>query len=279
MAPGVHVAHIDATHWSVSTRGFADEFSNKLLVMVDGRSVYTPLFSGVLWSEHGLMLEDIERIEIVRGPGGTLWGANAVNGVIHVITKSAAESQGLMVTSRGGSTERYGASGRYGGGIGDSLHYRVYGKFAQREQFDDAGNGSARDDWQSIRSGGRLDWQIGESDLFTLQGDFYDGEVDRSLVGGIPDEEDNTGANALARLSHTFSPTSSVPLQGWWDRTDREQTAISEERDSFDLELQHGFQPLPRNQITWGAGNRTTKDEIDGSPAISFGSESERDHL
>lgn len=277
--PGLHVAQIDATHWSVSSRGFSDEFSNKLLVMVDGRSIYAPIFSGVLWNEHDLMLEDVERIEVVRGPGGTLWGANAVNGVIHVITKPAGETQGPLVTSRTGSYEKLGAGARYGHAFGDDAHLRVYGKFTDRDDFRSPVAGSADDDWESTRAGGRFDWSLGDSDHLTLQGDYYAGKADKVLRGGFPANEENDGANVLLRLSHVFSDTSEASLQGFWDRTDRRQGVVVEERDTFDVELQHSFVPLARNVVVWGAGYRATADDIEGSVALDFQGSSRRDDL
>ncbi|MGH0028673.1 MAG: TonB-dependent receptor plug domain-containing protein [Myxococcota bacterium] len=277
--PGLHVAQIDATHWSVSSRGFSDEFSNKLLVMVDGRSIYAPIFSGVLWNEHDLMLEDIERIEVVRGPGGTLWGANAVNGVIHIKTKPAAETQGVLTSLQAGSYEKANVAGRYGHAFGDRAHMRVYGKFADRDDFESPVRGSADDDWQSVRTGGRFDWRPTDSSMLTLQGDYYESDVDRVLVGAGASTEDNDGANVLLRLSHAFSDTSEVSLQGFWDRTGREQGLVEEDRDTFDVELQHSFSPLARNFVVWGAGYRTSSDDIDGSIGLNFSGSSRTDEL
>jgi iron complex outermembrane receptor protein len=277
--PGLHVAQIDATHWSVSSRGFSDEFSNKLLVMIDGRSIYAPIFSGVLWNEHDLMLEDIERIEVVRGPGGTLWGANAVNGVIHVITKSAADTQGLLVAARSGSYETFNGSARYGLALGEHAHLRAYGKFADRDEFERAGAGGAGDEWQSFRTGARLDWDLGESDHVTLQGDFYDVNANRTLAAGPSDREDNLGGNVLLRARHAFSDHSELSLQSFWDRTERRWEIVSEERDTFDVELQHSFRPLSRSEMIWGGGYRITSDQTRGGPGLSFNPSSTSDDV
>jgi iron complex outermembrane receptor protein len=156
--PGLSVANIDSSTWAITARGFNGQFANKLLVMIDGRSVYTPLFSGVYWDVQDLLLEDIDRIEVVRGPGGTLWGANAVNGVINIITKEAAQTQGLLVSGLGGNLDRSGWM-RYGGQISESVHYRAYAKYLDRDDFDDRGGIRAHDGWDVARGGFRADWQ------------------------------------------------------------------------------------------------------------------------
>jgi iron complex outermembrane receptor protein len=277
--PGLHVAQIDATHWSVSSRGFSDEFSNKLLVMIDGRTIYAPIFSGVLWNEHDLMLEDIERIEVVRGPGGTLWGANAVNGVIHIITRSAADTQGLLVSARSGSYQTFDGAARYGLALGERAHLRAYGKFADRDEFETAGAGGAGDDSQSFRTGARLDWEPTASDHVTLQGDFYDVNANRVLSAGPTDREDNLGGNVLLRARHTMAEHGELSFQTFWDRTERRWDIVSEERDTFDVELQHAFQPLPRSELIWGAGYRVTSDETRGSPGLAFNPSSTTDQV
>jgi len=285
MAPGLHVAQVDATHWAVTARGFNDELANKLLVMIDGRSIYTPLFSGTLWGEHDLMLEDIERIEVIRGPGGTLWGANAVNGVINIITKQAGDTQGLLASTQAGSYETLTAASRFGGAVGDAAHYRIYGKIADRGAFDSNFGGEAHDDSRGLRTGGRLDWNVTEDDLFTLQGDYFQQTANKTLQSGTPsvpgldDEEDNRGGNVLARFTHAFSDASILSLQTWYDRTNRDQFIIEEKRDTFDLELQHTFRSLPRNEIVWGAGYRVTSDRIGDSPVLSFNGSSRTDNL
>lgn len=277
--PGLHVAQIDANHWSVASRGFADEFSNKLLVMVDGRPIYTPSFSGVYWNSHDLMLEDIARIEVVRGPGGTLWGANAVNGVIHVITKSAEDTQGALVAANGGSYEKLGTTARYGHALSDDAHVRVYGKYADRDDFESPMGGSADDDRESWRTGARFDWDIADGDRLTIQGDYFDGENDRTLLGGFPNREKYKGGNVVTRFTHTVSETSEVSLQGFWDYFDYNQVVSRETRNTFDVELQHSFQPLARNLLVWGAGYRATADDLDPSLAITFENESRQDDL
>src|SRR5437016_5304930 len=175
MAPGLDVARIDASKWAISARGFNDRFANKLLVLVDGRSVYTPAFSGVYWDVQDLLLEDIDRIEVVRGPGATLWGANAVNGVINIITKSSKDTRGLYVEGGGGNVDQGFEGVRYGGKIGQNAYVRVYEKYFSHASFFDP-SGNAADDWRMARGGFRVDWDASESNLLTVQGDVYRGE-------------------------------------------------------------------------------------------------------
>ena len=177
MVPGLHVASIDSHTWAVTARGFNGQFANKLLVMIDGRTVYTPLFSGVYWDVQDLVLEDIDRIEVVRGPGGSVWGANAVNGVINVITKKAADTQGLLVSSLGGSLERTSTAARYGGKLGDDVYYRANIKYFNRGDFDNRGGVKANDEWDVARGGVRFDWEATAADWTT-----YRGNIQRSGV-------------------------------------------------------------------------------------------------
>ncbi|MGH7744622.1 MAG: TonB-dependent receptor plug domain-containing protein, partial [Candidatus Dormibacteria bacterium] len=176
LAPGVEVARVDSGHWSISIRGFAGQFSKSLLVLIDGRSVYTPLFSGVYWNVQNLMLEDVDRIEVIRGPGGTIWGANAVNGVINIITKSAKDTHGALVALGGGNVDQGVGSVRYGGTIRNNFNYRIYGTgFDRGPEFHPDGDGF--DDWRIGQTGFRADWKKGERDTFTVQGDTYEGET------------------------------------------------------------------------------------------------------
>jgi iron complex outermembrane receptor protein len=269
MVPGLHVANIDASTWAITARGFNSQFANKLLVMIDGRSVYTPLFSGVYWDVQDLLLEDIERIEVVRGPGGTLWGANAVNGVINIITKDAAQTQGLLATGLGGNVDRAQAGVRYGGAISDSAHYRAYVKYWNRDDFDDRGV-HAHDHWDAARGGFRADWQPTDADRVTLQGDYYGGETRETSLLLSQSDTDINGGNAIGRWTHTLSEDSDVQLRLWYDRTERDGDLLAEDRDTFDAELQHHFRPFERHDVVWGAGYRLTADRIDNSGAIVF---------
>ena len=181
LVPGLEVARLDASQWAISARGFNDVFANKLLVLQDGRSIYTPLFSGVFWDVQGTMLEDIDRIEVIRGPGATLWGANAVNGVINIITKSAKDTQGTLLSGGGGTEDRGFASARYGGKIGETAFFRIYGMYFNRDDSVLADGKDAKDSWQLGRWGFRVDWDISEQNLLTLQGDAYRGAINQDF--------------------------------------------------------------------------------------------------
>jgi iron complex outermembrane receptor protein len=271
--PGLHVANIDSNTWAITARGFNGQFANKLLVMIDGRSVYTPLFSGVYWDVQDLLLEDVDRIEVVRGPGGTMWGANAVNGVINIITKEAAQTQGLLVSALGGTLERVNAGARYGGAISDRAHYRGYAKFTSRNDFEDRGGVDAHDEWDVARGGLRVDWKPTDADHVTVQGDYYGGDSEETSVLLDRSSTDLDGGNAIASWSHVFTETSDAQVRLWYDRTERDGDLLGEVRDTFDAEFQHRFSPFARNDLIWGGGYRITSDEIDNSNGIRFAPE------
>src|SRR4051812_3766965 len=182
MAPGLEVARQDSHTWAISSRGFNDEFANQLLVLIDGRSVYTPLFAGVYWDVQDVPLEDINRIEVIRGPAAALWGANAVNGVINITTKKAKDTQGLLVTVGGGNEEQGFATFRSGGQIGENAYYRIYGKYLNRDDSDLPDGSPAHDSWQMWHGGFRFDWEPDVQNLFTLQGDVYTGNLNQAVT-------------------------------------------------------------------------------------------------
>lgn len=266
MVPGLQVARIDANKWAISARGFNSRFANKLLVMIDGRSVYTPLFAGVYWDMQDPPLEDIERIEVIRGPGGTLWGANAVNGVINVITKSAQETQGGRVALSAGSEEHTLGTVRYGGRLSPEAWYRAYAKYRDT----DAGEApAARDDWQLGQAGFRADWQ-GDTDQLTVQGDYYEGESGQRVTvpsdppparSTLADDVGLRGANLLARWQRRPGGDSTFMLQAYFDLVERDGQVLHEDRDIFDLELQHDLMFGERHRASWGLGYRHTRDE------------------
>jgi iron complex outermembrane recepter protein len=174
LAPGVQVARIDASKWAISIRGFNGRFANKLLVLIDGRSVYTPEFGGVYWGVQDTLMDDIERIEVIRGPGATMWGANAVNGVVNVITKRARDTQGGLLVAGGGS-EELGFAGVRSGGRAGRAYYRGYSKFFERNHLLRPSGQPGADDWNALRGGFRVDWDLSEQDGITFQGDLYRG--------------------------------------------------------------------------------------------------------
>lgn len=275
MVPGLDVAKIDANKWAISARGFNEQFANKLLVLIDGRSVYTPLFSGVYWDIQDLMLEDVERIEVIRGPGATLWGANAVNGVINIITKKAKDTQGLLATALYGNEEEGTGAVRYGAQIGDRSWLRVYGKYFNRDAAVKPDNGKGEDAWDQGRGGFRLDADLTDADAVTLQGDLYyghSGQHNTELSTLFPivrndfsDDVEVRGGNLLGRWGHRFSETAGTSLQMYYDRTDRLGRTIREARDTFDLDFQNDFSLADWNSVVWGAGYRVTRDRTYGT--------------
>src|SRR6267143_4421992 len=214
LAPGLEVARTDSDHWAVGIRGFAGQFSKALLVLIDGRSVYSPLFAGVYWQVQDTLLEDIERIEVVRGPGGTVWGANAVNGVINVITKNAADSQGGLLAGGGGTLAQGFGALQYGGKIKEGTSYRVFAKYLNNDHFLDLSGQDAEDRWHLLHGGFRVDSNLSGQDFLTTQGDIYTGNEGATVVHTVlsPPENINvqsraalSGGNVLGRWSHSFS--------------------------------------------------------------------------
>ena len=281
LAPGLEVARVDSHTWAVSSRGFNDPFANKLLVLIDGRSVYTPLFSGVYWDVQDTMIEDIDRIEVIRGPGATLWGANAVNGVINIITKSAKETQGGLLVGGGGTEELGFGSVRYGGKLGESAFYRVYAKYFSRDSSVVPDGDTADDRWQMGRIGFRMDWDVSSASALTLQGDAYGGQLDQtynfpsltSPTGRQLESKkvDVSGGNLLGRWHQEFSASSISTLQLYYDRTRRDaEDFFVEDRNTYDLDWQHRLEIGERQDWVVGAGYRLSTDSIGGSFLTSF---------
>jgi len=282
MVPGVHVAQIDSSTWAISARGFNSRFANKLLVLIDGRSTYTHVFSGTFWDEQDMVLEDIERIEVIRGPGGTLWGANAVNGVINIITKNANKTTGGQISAGGGNLDHFIGSIRYGEKIGDNAAVRVYGKYYNRNNLDDLQGNPAPDEFESGRGGMRLDWDISESNSLTLQGDVFSGEyaikssnavtsLAPITTSNIVQDAQIRGGNFIARWKHQFSETSDMALQFFYNHDHRDSLLLSEMLvDTYDIDFQHRFQLGSRHEILWGVGHRFIQDSFENSIGISY---------
>ncbi|MHB1036926.1 MAG: TonB-dependent receptor plug domain-containing protein [Pirellulales bacterium] len=269
MAPGVEVARINASTWAITIRGFNSQYADKLLVMIDGRTVYTPVFAGVHWDVQDVLLEDIERIEVIRGPGGTLWGANAVNGVINILTKRAKDTQGAYVTAGGGTSEKMDDGVRYGGRIGEDLRYRVYGKHFDR------GPGyapeGAHDDWRQGRGGFRADWDPDKSDSLTVQGDYYGGEsgIQSRFINTTPPfvqpvvgDDYLAGENVLTRWKHTYDEDSDWTLQMYYDHYRRNGPVQVEMVRTLDVDFQYRFPLTERQKIIWGADYRLSHDDL-----------------
>ena len=278
MIPGVQVSRIDANTWAISARGFVDRFANKLLVLIDGRSVYTPLFSGVMWDAQDVALDDVERIEVIRGPGATLWGANAVNGVINVITRDAANTQGTSARVGFGDEERGFVNMRYGGKLGAAGHYRIYGKFFERNSSMDRLGNSAGDGWSGVRSGFRVDAQRSASDRVSLQSDFLRNEIDQTrplspsgeLARSTATDEGLTTFNMLGRWRRTPAGSAASELQVYFDHIDRRDLLLEERRSTVDVDFQHRKLVDTRNELVWGAGYRRSWDDLSGFSSLAF---------
>jgi iron complex outermembrane receptor protein len=262
LAPNLQMAQTGADTFAISARGFnnSNALANKLLVLIDGRTVYSPIYSGVFWDQQDVMLEDVDRIEVISGPGGTLWGANAVNGVINVITKPASATQGGLV-SMGGGDHELGGTFRYGAKLGDSGHLRVYGKASDFDNTRNAAGTDLTDGWSMQQGGFRADWSGGNRN-FTFQGDAYNGRSDDRTLGG-PIEVD--GLNLLGRWNERFESGSDLQVQAYFDRSNREDHAgFQGDADTYDIGFQHGI-PLGMHKILWGGGYREAHDTVQGT--------------
>jgi len=279
LAPGIQVAQISANQWAITSRGFNSPFSNKLLVLIDGRTVYTPAFGGVFWDVQDTLLEDVDRIEVIRGPGGTLWGQNAVNGVINIITKQARKTQGAYVEAGAGTLERGFVGVRQGGTLGASGEYRIYGKYFNRANYANPDGSSHSDQWSQGRGGFRTDWRLTGEDRLTIQGDGYWGHEENQFLGislTPPLAFKHVGSiqlgggNLLARWTRKFSDTSELRLQTYADRTERTNLFMNEIRNTFDVDLQHRFQPFDRHDVVWGGQYQASHDQVKNNFRISF---------
>lgn len=271
--PGLEVARIDANKWAITARGFNSRFANKLLVLIDGRTVYTPLFTGVYWDANQVMLEDVERIEVIRGPGGTLWGANAVNGVINVITRSAEKTQGTLATAGAGNELERMVNIRHGGQTAGGRHYRIYAM----SHSTDTGHSAAlaHDDFEIAQGGFRSDWATGK-DRHTLQGDYYEGTggqelmIVPSLPGTIIDDADIRGGNLLYRLTRDTGNGADISLQAYFDYVGRESAVLFEDRRTLDIEFQHHFTWNHGHDVVWGLNYRSIDDDTDPTQIFSL---------
>jgi iron complex outermembrane receptor protein len=258
LAPNLQVAQITSTSYAITARGFNGSAASKLLVLIDGRTVYTPYHSGVPWDVQDVLPEDIERIEVISGPGATLWGANAVNGVINITTRKSQDTQGPSVDVGGGNLEQRG-NAQYGGQIGDDVHYRSYVDSFHYAQDEMANGAGAQDDWRMTQGGFRMDWTQ-PMDLVTLQGDFYQGSEDAYQE---PAREDTFGQNVLARWNHSFADTSALQIQGYYDHTLLSLPGVArDDLHTYDLDLQHSFSLGATQSIVWGGGYRIQYDDF-----------------
>ncbi|MCC6531220.1 MAG: TonB-dependent receptor [Burkholderiales bacterium] len=266
MAPGVEVARFGSNKWAVSIRGSNGRFANKLLVLMDGRTLYSPLFAGVLWEQHDVLMEDVERIEVIRGPGAALWGANAVNGVINIITRHARDTKGGLASAGAGNVERGFGSARYGAGAGEDGAYRIFAKGFARDRSPDPAGGAGADDWNAGLAGFRYDKGFGNGDQLLVEGSVFSGRVGDKLTS--PDlmppyqsagdiEQRNRGAHILAR----WEGGQGLVVQGFFDRQELRLGRLHEVRNSADLEVQRRVAFGSAHDVVFGMGYRVSQDE------------------
>ncbi len=283
LADNLEVAQANAHDWAISARGFNSIFSDKLLVLMDGRTIYTPLYGGVIWQVQDYLMEDIDRIEVISGPGGTLWGANAVNGVINITTKSARDTQGVYIESGGGNELQAFAGVREGFELGSNIYARVYGKYDDRGEEFLTNHAGAHDAWSSGQGGLRIDGYPTAQNNWTLESDYYRGGEN---YGTNNENENFSGEHVLGRWTHSFSEDSSMSLQTYYDRTFLSVPYqavpatpiefgfpagfLTDSLDTFDIDFQHSFSLWNRNNIVWGLGYRFTRESDETQSDIRF---------
>jgi iron complex outermembrane recepter protein len=288
MAPGVEVARIDGNKWSIGIRGFGSRLSRSVLVLIDGRTVYTTLFAGTYWEVQDTVMDDIDRIEVIRGPGGTIWGPNAIDGVINVITKDSKDTQGTLASVGGGNVEQGFVSLRSGGSNGQRLNYRVYGKgFNRSAEFD--GKGQNFDGWRAGQAGFRMDWERNDHDTFTLQGDMYDEAAGESVVATsytapfsqvINGDARLSGGNIMGRWKRQMGDGKDFQLQAYYDRTNRHEPNFGDIRNTFDVDFLERISLPGRQRLSVGAGARLSDgDELEVMTGLTFDPPDKTDQL
>jgi len=268
LAPNLQVAQVNSSQWAISARGFNNVLANKLLVLIDGRTVYTPMYAGVFWDVQNLLLEDVERIEVISGPGGTLWGANAVNGVINIITKNTKDTKGLFAEAATGTDLSYLGSVRYGGQLAKNLSYRVYGTGFKLDNTRLTNDTSANDNWPMTQGGFRIDWEPSAKDKLSLQSNIYYGKPN-------PDAGDvriiAKGDNVVARWNHVSSEKSDFQLQAYYDHTWRDfRNGFTEQLKTFDIDWQNRRQFGNAHDVTYGMNFRMMNHTVTNLPLFAF---------
>ena len=280
--PGVQVSRIDASRYAVSIRGFSSRYSGKLLVLQDGRTLYNPLFSGTYWEAQDVLLEDVERIEVIRGSGGTLWGANAVNGVINIITRRAKDTQGTYAEAKAGNLEK-GFAVRHGGALGDAGQFRAYAKVDRHDPMDDADGSTAHDKWEQKRAGFQAELAINAQDTLTVQGDIYDGKIDQRVLkvsertladSMVPDTAKLLGGNLLLRWKHEKGEEENWQLQAYIDNASQDDVVQRQKVNTLDVEWQQRLKLTPSQDLTWGVGVRRIEESLKGGFTIAMNPES-----
>jgi iron complex outermembrane receptor protein len=289
MVPGLDVAQIDAGNWAISARGFNGQYSNKLLVLIDGRAVYSPIFAGVFWDAQNIPLDTIDRIEVIRGPGAAVWGSNAVNGVINIITLSAGETQGGYVAGGAGDAGTGPEVVRYGGTIRKLGAYRMYAEGFHTNTLPTLAGLDGHDDWRLVQGGFRADTKLSAIDSLTTEGEAYEGnagEIAFVPVSLMPPENANealrdrySGWNLLAKWKRSISPGSETSLQVYVDRTARGDSTYNIGLDTFDIDFQHHIVLGTRQDVVWGLGYRLYEDDVPPTLRISATPESRHTRL
>lgn len=265
LAPNLQVAQSGSHSWAITARGFNSTLENKLLVLIDGRSIYSPLFSGVFWDSQGVLMEDIDRIEVISGAGATIWGANAVNGVINIITRNAAETQGTLATVSSGNQFDGGAA-RVGGALGNGGHYRVYAQYEQGDATSNEARTLGSGAWRRRQAGMRADW-AGRTHDVTISADAYQG----SFGNGALADAELAGANLLGRVNSRLADGSQLRLQAYLDHVERDQAGTAAQLlDTVDLEAQHSVRLGDMHNMTWGGGYRLLRDRVRNGPLLQF---------
>ena len=293
MVPGINVSKIDSSKWSVGSRGFADRFVGKLLVQIDGRTVYTPVNGGVYWDTFDYPLQDVERIEVIRGPGASIWGANAVNGIINVITKPAKDTQGGLLSGGAGTEESGMMTARWGGQIGKTIQYRVFGKWFERDNGFNA-KGDARDDWRQGRFGFRMDWQPQPEDSIMLEGEYFIGLSGRRDLRASPtspssyivtntEDEESKGGNIQLKWTHRTGKDSNWMVQMYYDTFNRRGTGGTFDFgvNTFDIDFQRECRLGEIQKIVWGAQYKLERILWNGSTGFddAFATRPEREFV
>jgi iron complex outermembrane receptor protein len=280
MVPGLDVAQINGSTWAVSSRGFNNQVANKLLVLIDGRTVYSPLFNGVFWDVQEVPLENIERIEVIRGPGAAIWGANAVNGVINIISKRSSDTQGVLVTAGGGTHDAAFVTAQFGGKLGPNSTYRVDSSNCDTNHIANLAGQNGEDSSDVYRAGFRVDSKFGTKDSLTVQGDGYNGsqgEIVSAVTSlTLPQPQVSNmrmnlgGWDILTRWDRAISANSETTLQVYFDRTNRGDPTFGENRNTFDIDFHHHIAWGTRQDFVWGLGFRDTYDDLRGSFRVTF---------
>ena len=267
IATNLEVAQIDSHQWAITSRGFNNVFADKMLVLMDGRTVYTPLYAGVYWDVQSTLMEDLDRIEVISGPGATQWGSNAVNGVINITTKSAKDTQGGLVSAELGTQLKDDIGVRYGGELAPGVYYRVYAKYFDHNDTKAAQGIDPEDEWNMGQGGFRIDWTRSPDNTLTFQGDLYGGAIDTNG----PDQTGMNGRNLLGRWTQTYGENSDLQVQAYYDHTHRSiPESFTQTLDTYDVDVQRKFMLGNSNLIVYGLGYRDVDDDITNTPAQQF---------